>query len=318
MNKNQSQQSYNRSQQYLRSHLRALCAALGELFKSPLISLMTFSVIGVVISLPLCFYGLTKNVQKLTNQWSGHSPTLSLYIDPNTKPEEIKKMEGTLKNNPKIAKVTYISPQSGLEHFEKQTGLNGIIKLFNKNPLPGVFIVSPTLAYQQPLMIKQLFFQLKNNKLVNNIQLDMVWVKKLYYAVAIGKRIALALAILFGIGILLIIGNTLRLALHKHEKEIKVLKLIGATNNFIRRPFLYRGFLLGFFGGFVACLLTTFFFVSLDGTVTKLAIQYNTSFHLSGLSLTNLISVSMGTGFLGLFGTWLIVTPLISEGMIIS
>lgn len=305
--------SYNTIQQYFHSHLRALCVAIGGLYQTPFISLITFFVIGIAITLPLCFFGVIKNIQTLSQQWNGRSPTISLYTAPNANASEITKLNERLHNNPDIRRIRYISPEAGLKNFESKTGLSNTVKLFDKNPLPGVFIITPTLAYQQPLMIKQLYFQLKNEKIIDHVQLDMAWVKKVYYVVSIARDIAIGLACLFGLGVILVVGNTLRLALEKHSTEIQVLKLIGATQHFIRRPFLYRGFLLGFCGGLVACLLTALFFGLLGNSVSTLAMTYHSTFHLTNLSFHYFLLVTLGVGVLGLVGAWMMVTPQINQ-----
>ncbi len=286
---------------WILSHIRALFFGLGELIRNPFASLMTLLVIGIAIALPAGLYILLQNVQTVGKDFSG-TPTISLYLKSDA--GDAEQLKNSLQKMSDIQKIDLISPEQGLKDFEQQTKINNIAQLLQKNPLPTVLIVTPTADAQTPEKMGSLATQLKSRAEVADVQFDMTWVKRLYYIILTAQRLALLLGILFGIGVILIIGNTIRLTTQSHREEINILKLIGATSAFIRRPLLYRGFLYGLFGSFLALMLIFVMSSWLEGPVSELARTYDINISFSGPSFNEIFFIVGLSCLFGLIGSW--------------
>lgn len=298
---------------WLLLHGRACQFACTGLLKSPIAHCVTVLVIAIAVILPLGFFVVLKNLQHLDSAWGSRAPTISLYLKTDFNQDQIQTFVAQLKTNPKIAEIHYISPEEGLTHFEKNSPFGDILKKLSENPLPGIVTVLPTLENQNPTTIAALFSELKQSPLVDVAQLDLEWVKRLYDAITIGEKITNALSLLFAFGVLMIIGNTLRISLLNHLRDIRVLKLLGATHAFIQRPFLYRGVLYGFIGGLLACVLLNLFVLELQKPVLDLAQTYNAAFQLEGLTFLNSLAVLLICGLLGLIGSWVMLYRFLNQ-----
>lgn len=298
---------------WLLSHQRALRFAFSELMRTPIVNFITVFVIGIAIALPLGFFILLQNLQVVNSTWSASAPTISLYLKSNITQSQVDSMTQSLQANPQIEKVTYISPDQGLKKFEKNTPFSNIVALFQRNPIPGVLTVLPAAQDQNPEMIHHLFQTLKALPLVDIAQLDMNWVTRLFDVITIGKKVTNALSLLFGVGVILIIGHTLRASLSSHVNEIQVMRLVGATNAYIRRPLLYRGILYGLLGGVTAWILINLFLFQLQSPVLALAQTYHAPFQLQNISFMLGGIVLFISAFAGLISAWLITTQFLNQ-----
>jgi len=292
-------------QSYFVSHLQSCISSFGRLMKTPFSSLTTFAVIGIALALPLGMLVVLQNIQDVSHSWD-KGTQISLFLKINTSNQEAQDVARQLQENANIASINYISPEQGLKEFEQQSGFEAVISQLKDNPLPIVLEVHPRQSLA-PFAIQQLFQSLKQNPQVETAQLDMEWIKRLYGYLALAQNTNYALSLLFGLGIFLIIGNTIRLATEKYKKEIEVIKLVGATNAFVRRPFLYSGIHYGFFGGLIAVTLVGSFLLYLEDPVEHLANLYHSSFYLHGLNFGLVILVLFLSSMLGLSGSWLAV-----------
>lgn len=298
---------------WLLFHVRAVQFAFSELTRAPISNFITLCVIGIAIALPLGFFVLLQNLQTVDNTWNISTPTISLYLKSDITSAQANNLIQSLQNNSKIAKVDYVSPDQGLVLFEKNTPFNNIGNLFQHNPIPGVVTIFPVARDQNPTAINSLFQTLKALPLVDVAQLDVNWVTRLFDIVSIGKKITNAISLLFGFGVILIIGHTLRASLSDHINEIQVMRLVGATNNYIRRPLLYRGILYGLLGSIIALLLIVIFFSQLQSPISQLAQTYQTPFHLQNISFLLCVKVLCTSMLAGLIGAWLITTQFLNQ-----
>lgn len=289
---------------WLLCHIRALLFGLGEMVRTPFATLLTLIVIGIAMSFPAGLYILLQNFQGLNDHWNG-SPSISLYLKQNTSPDQIAQLTQQLQNNTNIQHVQYISPKQGLTEFSKLTQFGNILSQLTNNPLPPVIVVTPAKQFNTPTDLNNLLTSLKQIPQVDVGQLDMAWVKRLYYIVTLSKRIVYAMAILFSIGVILIVGNTIRLTTQTHQQEMNVLKLIGATHAFIRRPMLYRGLIYGLLGGLIAWSLVSVMLEYLQAPAAALAKTYNSILLLQGLGIQTGLSILLSCSLLGLIGSWL-------------
>ncbi len=283
------------------NHARAGITALGEIMRTPLPSLMTAMVIGITMTLPIGLFLMVQNLKTVTHSWEGN-PSVSIYLKRDTPQPKIDTLLNRLRSNAKIQKVDYISPQQGLASFEKLTDFGNILGTLNTNPLPPVIDITPTANGNSPAEVQHLLTSIRTYPQVDLVQMDTAWVKRLFYIISLGERVAYTLAGLFAIAVVLITGNTLRLTTQQHREEIAIMRLIGATASFICRPFIYRGAIYGFTGGVFALLFITILWAWLEGPLHKLAASYHSTLHLAGLHLSTVFSILLGCTALGVLG----------------
>jgi cell division transport system permease protein len=297
---------HNPMMRWLLAHSRALRIACAALVRAPITNFFTIAVIAIAITLPLCLFVTLQNLQKVDSAWEISTPSISLYLTASATEDETNDLLKTLKTNPNIKKVTYISPAEGLTEFEKSTRFTNLEKLFQHNPIPATVVIYLNYSHRTPEAVRTLFDQLKTAPIVDEGQLDINWVTRLYDIILIGEKLTKVLSLLFAAGIVLIIGHTLRAQLAHHLKEIQVLRLLGATNGFIRRPLLYRGTMYGLLGGAIAWTAITGLIFVLQSPVSRLAETYQATFTLSSLSWVSGVAMLVICGLLGFCGAFLI------------
>jgi len=287
------------------NHLSALLASAGRLKRTPLTTLITITIIGIALALPASLLLSLANIKQLGANWHDNS-AISLYLKANVSANQAQALINQIKKQSGITSVKYISPAAGLAELQNQTDLQNIIAALNQNPLPGVILVEPNSS-QTPEKLNRILQNLQQLPTVDMAQFDMQWVKKLAAIVDLAKDVTYALGVLLGAGVLFIIGNIIHLNLQKYQQEIEVYKLIGATDGFIRRPFLYTGILYGFFGSLWALVLIGLLLLGVVTPVHKLVSLYNSNFQLQGIGISLVFSLVFTGILLGLIGAWLAV-----------
>jgi cell division transport system permease protein len=240
-------------------------------------------VIAIALAMPSGLHLLLKNFQGVSAGWD-NAAQVSLFLKQNADKAVIEQLEERLRTMVEVDSVTIISPQQALAEFRQLSDFGDALKALDENPFPTVVLVQPTMAYSAPASVQSLLIRLRNMSEVEVAQLDMEWVERWYALMEIGKRSVLILAILLAMAVLLIIGNTIRLAIQSRRDEIEVQKLIGATDAFIRRPFLYSGFWHGLLGAVLAWVLVNVSLWLLDGPVQRLSLLYDGNFELRSLT----------------------------------
>lgn len=291
---------------YFVHHAEAIWISVKQLCGSPFANLMTFAVIGIAIALPLILWLTLSNVQALTKDWD-KGVHIALFLKKEVTSFRTEMLVQQLETRPEVEKVQYISPAQALQDFEKQSGINNVLSALTENPLPGLLLIYPVTNLQTPEAIEKFYKSLKQLPEVDLAQLDMEWVKRLYGYIDLGKRVVTILAGLLGIGVLLIIGNTIRLTTLNAHREIEVIQLIGGSSGFIRRPFLYTGILYGLIGGIVGWLSVSSAIQWLRGPIQQLAASYQSDFQLLGLQPMEIGILLAATALLGFVGSWLSV-----------
>ncbi|HSC75779.1 MAG TPA: permease-like cell division protein FtsX [Pseudomonadales bacterium] len=273
--------------------------------RAPLQHFLTAMVIGITLALPALFTIAIDNLQQLGERWDG-APRLSVFLQRTVTADEIQQLQHSLHQQASVNAVTLITPEQGLAAFEKNAGLSGTMELLEENPLPPLLLVEFKNGTSVDALhdVQTDWQQLPH---VDKVQADMEWVQKLFRMMQLGERITIALAALLGLGALLSVGNTIRLAIENRRSEIVVAKLVGATDAFVRRPFLYSGFWFGLSGGIVAVLLVIAGYYSVISQVAELAALYHSDFALRGLNIATAASLLFVGIALGMLGAWLAV-----------
>ena len=290
----------------LRLHKIEAKRGLNDLLDNPFSNFMTVLVIAIALALPAGLQILLDNGKTLSQSWDGAS-RISLYLDITSSQSQTEQLAKTLRNNPAVDRVNVIHPEQALKDFSARSGFADALAELDSNPLPPTLVIQPKATHTSPEISEQLLVEFKVLPCVEKAQLDLDWVRKLHALLELAEKAASALGLALGLAVLLIVGNTIRLSVQNRREEIEVVKLVGATDAFIRRPFLYTGFWYGLFAGVLCWLILEISLIWLDDPVTKLAGLYQSEFSINGLSLPQsfqLIGVSCG---LGLLGSWLSV-----------
>lgn len=290
-----------------RQHHRASALdSFGRLADTPLQTLMTALVVAIALALPATLLLALGNVQRVGERWDSN-PKVTVFLKLGSQEAAIKGFRDALGRMPEVQELEYISPEQALQSFQTQSGFSEALTALENNPLPPTLVVTPTPAAVAPLQLEALRQRIADDPLVDDISLDMDWVRRLNAIMTLGKQLVIGLAALLGLGVLLVIGNTIRLEIESRREEIVVIKLVGGTDGFVRRPFLYTGFWYGVIGGLLSCLLVSVGVASLGGPVRALAATYQDSFALHGLGFTGCFALVLSCIALGLMGAWLAV-----------
>ncbi|MDH5518185.1 MAG: permease-like cell division protein FtsX [Gammaproteobacteria bacterium] len=297
---------------YFIHHVRVFLSSLGELTRRPIASMMTMTVIAIALALPAGMYLLLHNVHQVSADWDSSSQ-MSLFIKDRVTMKTVDQLAHRLNLRNDIESTRVISPDQALEDFIRISGFGDALNSLDKNPLPAVIVIQPIINNHNPLQASQLLNEMKNLPEVDIAQLDLEWVKRLYSMLEIASRAVWIISILLGVAVVLTVGNTIRLDIQNRKEEIVVTKLIGATNAFIRRPFLYTGLWYGLAGSILALLMTNIALFLLASPVQKLSRLYNSDFELIGLSFDNSVILLFTSCLLSLAGSWLAVGRQLSK-----
>ncbi|MBL1319643.1 MAG: cell division protein [Methylophaga sp.] len=277
--------------------------SLGRLWRQPVASLMTITVIGIALVLPAGLFVLSENMSSLSNRWDSASQ-ITLFLQQDVTPPQAQKLSTEIASWSTIEQVHYQSAQQSLDEFRQLSGLGDLLDSLPNNPLPAIIIVEPT---DEKATLSGLVSRLNDLPQVDQAKLDMEWLQRFRSINKMVQRGVSILAILLALSVVLAIGNTIRLAILSREAEIRVMKLVGATDRFIRRPFLYTGFWYGFLGGLFAWITLIFSMGLLSGPVNELAGHYGSDFSLHWFGGFMFLILPIAGATLGILGAWLAV-----------
>ena len=290
---------------WLMHHLYVAQYTLRRLRTSPVSSLLNVLVIGVALSLPTGGYVLLQNVKSLSDKLVG-VPQLSIFLSMNVSQDDIARISKQLQQHNSISHIEFVPREQALLQLQQSTGLADVTGGLAQNPLPHAFIVYPKSKDIQSL--ETLRDELKTWSKFDHVQLDSAWVRKLEALLKFGRLAVLILSVLLSFALVAITFNTIRLQILTQREEIEVSKLIGASNSFIRRPFLYFGLVQGLLGGSAAWLIITVSLGLLNLSLSDLAQLYASSFSLQHLSAGDSLTLLLFSGYLGWLGAFLSVS----------
>jgi len=290
---------------WLMHHLYVAQYTLRQLRTTPVSSLLNVLVIGVALSLPTGGYVLLQNVKSLSDKLVG-VPQLSIFLSMNVSQDDIARISKQLQQHDNISHIEFVPREQALLQLQQSTGLADVTGGLAQNPLPHAFIVYPKSKDIQSL--ETLRDELKTWSKFDHVQLDSAWVRKLEALLKFGRLAVLILSVLLSFALVAITFNTIRLQILTQREEIEVSKLIGASNSFIRRPFLYFGLVQGLLGGSAAWLIITVSLSLLNLSLSDLAQLYASSFSLQHLSAGDSLTLLLFSGYLGWLGAFLSVS----------
>lgn len=297
---------------FFADHFRQSVNSLGELYRIPFASLMTIGVLGFSITLPSTLYIMVENTEQVTDQWQQASE-ISLFLREDVSEAQSEQLIKRLTSWNEISKVDYVSAQEALEEFQRLSGLGEALDYLDINPLPAVVLVVPTSKHATPTAAGLLLDKLRKEREVDIGKLDIEWLERLYSLLSIAKELVYLLAILLFFAVVLIIGNTIRLNIFAKRDEILVMKLVGATDAFIQRPFLYTGFWFGLLGGLMAWFTVTLILVWIGWSLDEFMQRYQIQLDITGLNVKALGFMLLVSIMLGLAGSFLSVQKHVNE-----
>ncbi|ABM02478.1 cell division protein FtsX [Psychromonas ingrahamii 37] len=287
-------------------HAEQFFSSFTELWKTPFSTLMTILVLGLALSLPSIFQVAYKNIERVNGQWDSASE-VSLFLKKGLSQQRVQVLINKLGLYEDIDSVTYISSHQALEEFKAMSGFSKALDYLSENPLPGVLVVVPTEKAKNSAGSKLLVAKLQREADIDFVKVDSDWIEKLQAILSLVVDMIFAVAVLLLIAVLLIVSNTIRLNILNQRSEIEVLKLVGATNSFIQRPFLYIGAWYGLLGGCIALLLTYIMVLWLQSGVANLVGLYQSQFNILMLNLDETIILIGLSTFLGFIASYISV-----------
>ncbi len=290
---------------YLLHHVQSLVFSLGKIYQAPTTTLMTVAVIGITLSLPGGFYLFVKNIDAMSGDLRSSSQ-ISLFLDLELDERQARALEQDIAGMDEVAATRFISRDQSLEEFREHSGFGKSIDTLSRNPLPHTILVDPR-ADADAFAVRNLLGRLEALPGVAIAKLDTEWLERLYTILEIARRGVIIVTLLFACAVLLIIGNTIRLDIQNRYQEIIVTKLIGATDAFIRRPFLYGGVWYGLFGGIVSWLIVEIGYLAISGPLERLNLLYQSELSLITFSLRDFVILISSSTLLGLAGSWIAV-----------
>lgn len=291
---------------WLRHHRLSAADSLFRVLDNALSSVLTWLVIGIALALPVGLNVALDNVNRLSASWDSPAQ-ISLFLLEEVDAEEASQLAVELAERDDVAETLFISRVEALEEFSELSGFADVLASLDDNPLPNLILVSPADGSQEQAT-SALRDDLQKHPGVAQAVLDMAWLQRLNSLMELSRRLVLAVGGLLVFGVVLILGNTIRLAIENRREEIVIVKLVGGSNAFVRRPFLYTGLWYGVGGGAFAAILVALALWFLSEPVGNLAQLYQSTYQLSGLGIMGGLNLVILGGLLGLAGAWLAVT----------
>ena len=291
---------------YLLMHAHALFSSLGRLMRTRFTSIMTIAVMAIAISLAGGFYILLVNVQQLTGNLET-SNQISVFLKLEVSDERGRELVKQLAGNADIQKITLITKQQALEEFQAYSGFGDALKALQNNPLPTVIQILPGNSLHESTRLEPLLEEIRRLSEVDFAQMDMQWVQRLQSIMSLARRGVFLLSIILALAVLFITGNTIRLELQNRKDEVIIAKLVGATNGFIQRPFLYCGLWYGFFAGITAWVIITIMLLVLQQPIEKISSLYDGSFEIIFLGFNDTLLFVSVSSLLGVIGAWIVL-----------
>ncbi len=295
---------------WVRHHWRSLAATLVRFARTPLASVLNIGVVGVALALPLAFYVILANLQSLA-QDKAPTPQISIFLALDAQASDARETENRLKKHAAVAKVRFVPRDQALADLKAKSGLSDVIASLGRNPLPDGFVIDA--RENSSAALEQLRDEFKAWPKVEHVQLDSAWARRLDATIRLGRLVVLVFGTLLGFTLVAVTFNTIRLQILTQRAEIEVAKLIGATNPFIRRPFLYYGAVLGLAGGITAWIVVWAGLWLLNDRLGSLTQLYGASFTLRHLSLPDAASLCLFAAALGWLGAWLSASRNLAE-----
>lgn len=282
----------------------AMRGSLSEMWRQPLATLLTVMVIAISLTLPSVCYMVWKNVSTAADQWYP-APQLTVYFSKTLDDDAAEGVVAKLKAEDGVDKVNYLSREEALGEFRNWSGFGGAMDMLEQNPLPAVAIITPKLNFQNSNTMESLRERVSKVEGVDEVKMDDSWFARLAALTGLVGQVAAMIGILMIVAVFLVIGNSVRLSIFARRDTINVQKLIGATDGFVLRPFLYGGALLGFSGALLSLVLSGVLVLRLESVVAQVATVFGTTFVLHGMTWDESLLLLLIAAMIGWIAAWL-------------
>jgi cell division transport system permease protein len=296
----------DRLQSYLISHVETAKEALRRMRRAPFAMVLTLLVIAATLALPTSFHVLVKNLRRIGGDLEATNE-ISLYLKPDLSNDAGRRLADKLKNHAQIAETRLVTKEAGIEQLKTYSGFGEALSALNFNPLPVVIGIRPRDSLARPEQVERLVAELKALPEADLVQSDIQWMRRLHAMLQVAERSFGVLGALLSAAVVFIIGNTIRLELYGRREEIIVQKLLGATDRFIRRPFLYAGFWFGFLGSIGAWIVVGIMLLIVKAPIRQLNVLYGSDFSLAFLGFQETMALIGIACFLGIAGAFAVL-----------
>jgi len=284
--------------------MHALVGSMGRLARTPFSTTLTVLVIALALALPTALRLLVLNAEAATGGFS-HAIDVSVYLKTDVPLAKAQQLEHNARERPEVGRVDLITADKAMDEFRTYSGFGSALDALKDNPLPHVLHIQPRADAQTAAAVESLRRYFTAWPEVDLVQVDTDWVMRFNAILEVLRNLLLIAAVLLGAGVLAVIGNTIRLEILNRRAEIEVTKLVGGSNAFVRRPFLYTGALYGLTGALLAWAIVEIAVMVLGRPIANLAQVYGSHFALLGPQLND-VGVLLGSGFvLGWMGAWI-------------
>lgn len=283
---------------YFIRHFQVLFSTLGNMTRTPVASLNTILIVAITLLLPCLLYVVVKSAQSLSENWQGR-PQISIFLQQALSDGEAQLIFEEIRLHPAIGLAEYISPSQALEEFRQLSGLETEIGFLDSNPLPASVVLMPTDDHVNSEQLLLLENELSKIEGIDKIRLDLDWTDRFNAILNVFTNVATLLSGLLGLALILIVGNTIKLLIINRRHEIEITKLVGGTDTFVRRPFLYYGSLYGLLGSLITLLLLLVAAVLVKQPIEQLSTLYQSHSALYQLSLYEILIIIVTGTLLG-------------------
>ena len=287
---------------WLHHHRLSAADSLYRVLDKPVSSVLTWLVIGIALALPVGLDVALDNAGRISANWESPAQ-ISLFLADDVATADAAELAGGLATRDDVAETRFVSREEALEEFRTLSGFADVLTSLEDNPLPNLILVTPVDDGRAAALREDLQALPEIARAV----LDMAWLQRLNSVMKLSQRLVQSVGLLLVLGVVLILGNTIRLAIENRRDEIVIVKLVGGSDAFVRRPFLYTGLWYGVGGGFIAGLLVVLSLWFLQQPVAELAALYDSDFRLRGPGVMGVLNLVILGGALGLVGAWLAV-----------
>ncbi|PCI76574.1 MAG: cell division protein [SAR86 cluster bacterium] len=277
-------------------HRRIARGSASRLLETPASSLVTLFVVAVALLLPALLFGLNSNLASLLAGFQD-SAQVTLYLQDGVSEVDGQEVSESLLTRIDIEDAYYVSPSQALEEFSAASGLEDLLQEMATNPLPGAIVLTP--ADVSPAAVDELARQLQELPQVDVVQVDSLWLQRLAAISNLVSAIGSVLAVIVILGLFFVVGNTIKLAIENRKAEIRVIKLVGGSDMYAARPFLYTGLLYGLGGGILATLLQGLVLTTFNSNLEVLMQLYESDFQLRGFGFRSALLIVVAGAAIG-------------------
>ncbi|WP_369308726.1 permease-like cell division protein FtsX [Providencia rettgeri] len=278
--------------------------ALADMLRQPLATFLTIMVIAISLTLPSLCYVVWKNVSQAAAQWYP-TPQLTVYLDKSLDEQGGQNVVTQLQSLEGVDHVNYLSRDQAMSEFRSWSGFSTALDMLEENPLPAVAIITPKIDFEGTDVLTTLRDRVSQVDGIEEVRMDDSWFARLAALTSLVGKVASVIGILMIVSLFLVIGNSVRLNIFARRDTINVMKLIGATDGFIMRPFLNGGIVLGGVGAIISLIMTFLLVWQLSSGVAQVANVFGTQFHIEGLLWEESLLILLLSTMVGWIAAWL-------------